>query len=376
MSSKRHGRRRERERARHAMKGRSKRRRLRREKVWETSAITEHLRGHGAQPDMEQSQISIRPNQEYTPPPPLALFFPQEGGGEDSAHLAPSFPSRAEVEALLGVGAWPAVLVTVPKLPQNGPLRSLPPSLPSLSLPLLPSLRIDVLVRITTHPRHVPSIRLLTYLPSFDHRLHSAPSPSTRSARFPRFSNSVNVTAETTSVRGSRDRVHRTDSFRALLLEYTCLDTCSPVSIVVIIGQKKDRSSSRVECASSPTPLLSIRIYGKEERSFMLPESKFPVTGKFERCACELIYDTLFDFSFLLSLFLERERELDSIEIEIEDGFLEKSPLPSTPRRLDIFLSIAADLPFLTYLRPCQLQSKRMLGRVCGHETVLSTCCP
>lgn len=291
------------------MKGRSKRRRLRREKVWETSAITEHLRGHGAQPDMEQSQISIRPNQEYTPPPPLALFFPQEGGGEDSAHLAPSFPSRAEVEALLGVGAWPAVLVTVPKLPQNGPLRSLPPSLPSLSLPLLPSLRIDVLVRITTHPRHVPSIRLLTYLPSFDHRLHSAPSPSTRSARFPRFSNSVNVTAETTSVRGSRDRVHRTDSFRALLLEYTCLDTCSPVSIVVIIGQKKDRSSSRVECASSPTPLLSIRIYGKEERSFMLPESKFPVTGKFERCARELIYDTLFDFSFLLSLFLERERE-------------------------------------------------------------------
>lgn len=325
---------------------------------------------------MEQSQISIRPNQEYTPPPPLALFFPQEGGGEDSAHLAPSFPSRAEVEALLGVGAWPAVLVTVPKLPQNGPLRSLPPSLPSLSLPLLPSLRIDVLVRITTHPRHVPSIRLLTYLPSFDHRLHSAPSPSTRSARFPRFSNSVNVTAETTSVRGSRDRVHRTDSFRALLLEYTCLDTCSPVSIVVIIGQKRDRSSSRIECASSPTPLLSIRIYGKEERSFMLPESKFPVTGKFERCACELIYDTLFDFSFLLSLFLERERELDSIEIEIEDGFLEKSPLPSTPRRLDIFLSIAADLPFLTYLRPCQLQSKRMLGRVCGHETVLSTCCP
>lgn len=45
--------------------------------------------------------------------------------------------------------------------------------------------------------------------------------------------------------------------------------------------------------------------------------------------------------------------------------------LPSTSRRLDIFLSIAADLPFLTYLRPCQLQSKRMLGRVCGHESTV-----
>lgn len=40
-------------------------------------------------------------------------------------------------------------------------------------------------------------------------------------------------------------------------------------------------------------------------------------------------------------------------------------------RRLDIFLSIAADLPFLTYLRPCQLQPKRMLGRVCGHESTV-----
>lgn len=64
------------------MKDRSKRRLKRREKEREReeerrvrmSAITEHLRGHGAQPDMEQSQISIRPNQEYTPSPPLALF--------------------------------------------------------------------------------------------------------------------------------------------------------------------------------------------------------------------------------------------------------------------------------------------------------------
>lgn len=36
------------------------------------SAITEHLRG--AQPNMEQSQISIRPNREYTPAPPLAFL--------------------------------------------------------------------------------------------------------------------------------------------------------------------------------------------------------------------------------------------------------------------------------------------------------------
>jgi len=31
-----------------------------------SSAITEQLRGHGAQPNMEQSQISIHPNREYT----------------------------------------------------------------------------------------------------------------------------------------------------------------------------------------------------------------------------------------------------------------------------------------------------------------------
>lgn len=38
------------------------------------SAITEHLlRWHCSRPDMEQSQISIRPNQEYTPAPPLTL---------------------------------------------------------------------------------------------------------------------------------------------------------------------------------------------------------------------------------------------------------------------------------------------------------------
>lgn len=38
-------------------------------------------------------------------------------------------------------------------------------------------------------------------------------------------------------------------------------------------------------------------------------------------------------------------------------------PSPS-PRRLDIFLRVTADLSFLTYLRPCQLESKRMLDRV------------
>lgn len=43
----------------------------------------------------------------------------------------------------------------------------------------------------------------------------------------------------------------------------------------------------------------------------------------------------------------------------------------SPPRRLDIFLRVTADLSFLTYLRPCQLESKRMLDRVS-----LSTCCP
>lgn len=36
----------------------------------------------------------------------------------------------------------------------------------------------------------------------------------------------------------------------------------------------------------------------------------------------------------------------------------------SPPRRLDIFLRVTADLSFLTYLRPCQLESKRMLDRV------------
>lgn len=36
----------------------------------------------------------------------------------------------------------------------------------------------------------------------------------------------------------------------------------------------------------------------------------------------------------------------------------------SPPRRLDIFLHVTADLSFLTYLRPCQLESKRMLDRV------------
>lgn len=40
-------------------------------------------------------------------------------------------------------------------------------------------------------------------------------------------------------------------------------------------GEKKENCSS--ECSSSI--LLSIRIYGRKERSFMLPESKFPVTG-------------------------------------------------------------------------------------------------
>lgn len=43
-----------------------------REGIKSGSAITEHLRG--AQPNMEQSQISIRPNREYTPAPPLAFL--------------------------------------------------------------------------------------------------------------------------------------------------------------------------------------------------------------------------------------------------------------------------------------------------------------
>lgn len=54
------------------------------------------------------------------------------------------------------------------------------------------------------------------------------------------------------------------------------------------------------DCSSTNVrrPSLLLSIYGKEERSFMLPESKFPVTGKFERIEeaaacelCELIYD-------------------------------------------------------------------------------------
>lgn len=223
MNSERHGRRRERERERGT---RWKEDRRGKEKVWETSAITEHLRGHGAQPDMEQSQISIRPNREYTPPPPLSSS-PQERGGEgrtSAAHLAPPLPSRAEVEALLGVGAWPAVLVTVPKLPQNGLLRSLPLSLPPLRIfPL--SLSFDALVA-DNHPSQKDTCPLsafsLTFLPSTTF-VSILSHPSARSARFPRFSNLPESTLDSVDKRDnkcpsaiawSRTRVHRTDGFR------------------------------------------------------------------------------------------------------------------------------------------------------------------
>lgn len=75
-----------------------------------------------------------------------------------------------------------------------------------------------------------------------------------------------------------------------------------------------------------------------------------------------LFFLIFISFTFIPSL---SKRVFFLFEIGIEKS----SHLPSTSRRLDIFLSIAADLPFLTYLRPCQLQSKRMLGRVCARAS-------
>jgi len=78
------------------------------------SAITEHLRG--AQPNMEQSQISIRPNREYTPAPPFALLGPQRVGRcrgcrlrrrRRRRFLPPSFFDGGVDVALGGVVACP-----------------------------------------------------------------------------------------------------------------------------------------------------------------------------------------------------------------------------------------------------------------------------
>lgn len=157
----------------------------------------------------------------------LSLLPPQRRGGEgrtSAAHLAPPLPSRAEVEALLGVGAWPAVLVTVPKLPQNGLLRSLPLSLPPLRIfPL--SLSFDALVA-DNHPSQKDTCPLsafsLTFLPSTTF-VSILSHPSARSARFPRFSNLPESTLDSVDKRDnkcpsaiawSRTRVHRTDGFR------------------------------------------------------------------------------------------------------------------------------------------------------------------
>lgn len=156
---------------------------------------------------MEQSQISIRPNQEYTPPPPLSLSSSPPGEGEGGPSLCSSrspFPlsggggGAARGWCLAGRASNSAKTASkrtapfLPLSPSFSPfplLRAFSPSLSSLSSSSSSSSsRIDVLARITTHPRHVPSIRLLAYLlTSFDHRLHSA--PANRSARFPRFSN-------------------------------------------------------------------------------------------------------------------------------------------------------------------------------------------
>lgn len=214
MNSERHGRRREREsKARDERKIEGGKRRFERRLLLQsTSVVTAHspiwsnLRFPSAQIE------NIRPRL-------LSLLPPQRRGGEgrtSAAHLAPPLPSRAEVEALLGVGAWPAVLVTVPKLPQNGLLRSLPLSLPplpvsSLSLSLSPSM---LSWRITTHPRKTRALYPPSHLPSF---LRPPSSPFSRThppdrLAFPAFPtspsrHSTRWTNVTTSVRArSRDR--------------------------------------------------------------------------------------------------------------------------------------------------------------------------
>lgn len=63
-----------------------------------SSAITEHLRSRDSQPNMEQSQISIRPNREYTRPRLRLLLLEDWSLSSSSSSLSSTFPPVPSTE--------------------------------------------------------------------------------------------------------------------------------------------------------------------------------------------------------------------------------------------------------------------------------------